>query len=116
MPAAEPLPKNLLNQKATSIALLLFLALLPNPALSQSVSVSVNLNKTVANPGDLLQVYGKALYDNGTAVATNPISIWLDESLWCPIGWWNNSWKYRKPLTIQNQAGNLTDYQVKIEK
>ena len=29
--------------------------------------------------------------------------------------WWNSSWQYRQQINISNTAGNLTDYQVKIE-
>jgi len=29
--------------------------------------------------------------------------------------WWNSSWQYRQAINISNTAGNLTDYQVKIE-
>jgi len=29
--------------------------------------------------------------------------------------WWNTSWSYRQVIYISNTAGNLTNYQVKIE-
>ena len=29
--------------------------------------------------------------------------------------WWNNSWPYRQPINISNTAGNLTNYQVRID-
>ena len=31
------------------------------------------------------------------------------------LPWYNSSWEYRKPILIQNQAGDLADYQVRIE-
>ena len=31
------------------------------------------------------------------------------------FAWWNTSWSYRQAINISNTAGNLTNYQVKIE-
>ncbi|RLC75144.1 MAG: hypothetical protein DRI61_15420, partial [Chloroflexi bacterium] len=31
------------------------------------------------------------------------------------FAWWNSSWNYRQAINISNTAGNLTNYQVKIE-
>jgi len=28
--------------------------------------------------------------------------------------WWNSSWQYRKPITIANTAGNLSNYQINV--
>jgi hypothetical protein len=33
-----------------------------------------------------------------------------------PVGWWNGSWFYRRPITISNTAGNLTNYQIMITR
>ena len=92
----------------------------------QDISLSLNLDKTILNPEENLTISGQALLlPDNTPVANNSISIWLDGSLLigCPNqdpndACWNLSkqgWKYRKPILISNQAGNLTDYQVKIE-
>ncbi|RLF83232.1 hypothetical protein DRN41_07950, partial [Thermococci archaeon] len=85
----------------------------------ENISVSLNLDKTIANPGQNITISGRAiLQPDGTNVTNNTISIWLDGNLLigCPNqdpndACWNLSsqgWLYRKPLTIQNQAGNLT--------
>lgn len=41
---------------------------------------------------------------------------WGSEGSWSinPVGWWNGSWSYRKPVLISNIAENLSGYQVKI--
>jgi hypothetical protein len=31
-----------------------------------------------------------------------------------PVGWWNDTWVYRRNITVSNSGGNLTNYQVKI--
>jgi len=31
------------------------------------------------------------------------------------LTWWNSSWSYRQPINISNTAGDLTNYQVKID-
>ena len=31
------------------------------------------------------------------------------------LTWWNSSWNYKQPINISNTAGDLTNYQVKIE-
>jgi len=31
------------------------------------------------------------------------------------LTWWNSSWSYRQPINISNTAGNLTNYQVRID-
>ncbi|HDN83257.1 MAG TPA: hypothetical protein ENG50_02710, partial [Candidatus Altiarchaeales archaeon] len=97
----------------------------------QNISISLDLSDYIVNPGQNITISGRAiLQPDGTNVTNNTISIWLDGNL---LTWCNDSsnsclvsngtyvpalsgyWKYRKPLTIQNTAGNLTDYQVKIE-
>ena len=36
----------------------------------------------------------------------------LDKPEWA---WWNSTWAYKQDINISNVAGNLTDYQVKLE-
>ena len=91
----------------------------------QNISVSITLDNTTVNPGQNITVSGQALLlPDNTPVANNSISIWLDgtrlidtdgDGILEETTWWNSNWKYRKPILISNQAGNLTDYQVKIE-
>ena len=46
-------------------------------------------------------------------------SVWTDVYILgqklINLSWWNSSWQYRQAINISNTAGNLTNYQVKIE-
>jgi len=90
----------------------------------ENISVSLNLNSTIVNPNDAINVFGKAiLLPDNLNVSNNSIATYLDDRFigLCSDGilrenCWLQEWKYRKPITINNtlNSNNLTDYQVLI--
>ena len=121
MNVPKTLTENFLNSSYVNISMrprvVFSLLLLLSIGFSAYISVSLNLSDYVASPGHPITVSGKAiLYPDNIPVADNPISIWVDGNCLAGVSnWWNSSWLYRRPIQIHNTAGDLTDYQVKIE-
>ncbi|MBN2014476.1 MAG: DUF2341 domain-containing protein, partial [Candidatus Altiarchaeota archaeon] len=53
--------------------------------------------------------------DDGLGIGCDTTQYCTDTTNTCTPSWFNSSWLYRQPIYISNTAGNLTDYQVKIE-
>ena len=87
-----------------SILALLVILIIP----LQSYSITETTTSWEDNFTDLSGIF---LKDNITQISG-------DISLEKPIGacWWDDNWNYVVPINVSNTAGDLTDYQVKIEK
>ncbi|MFH2020793.1 MAG: DUF2341 domain-containing protein, partial [archaeon] len=87
------------------------------------LQITEALNVSVVNQNDSVTITGHINDSQCSSVANNTIYIYLNNTIlnitngWnCGNGWWNCTWKYRKAIDIQNNASNLTNYQVLIEE
>lgn len=66
------------------------------------LEITSSLNASTVAPEDIIRITGHINDSLGNDVATHEISIYIDDSLITPTGWWNSSWKYRKNISIDN--------------
>ena len=78
----------------------------------------INLSKTWSKKVNYAVKFakGKTYLIKITALKNNP---YWDNIKWSFTDaldpWWNSSWSYRQPINISNTAGDLTNYQVRID-
>ncbi|MBW6461790.1 MAG: VCBS repeat-containing protein [DPANN group archaeon] len=66
-----------------------------------NISISLDTDKTTATPNEKITVTGYAVLQPGdTDVVNNIMYLWFDETLISPSEWWNTSWRYRVPITV----------------
>ena len=77
----------------------------------KNISVTLNLNDTIVNSADRIEVSGYAtLQPDATNITNNTISIWQDNTVILGGNWWNSTFERKKAIHVNNTDNEIINY------